>query len=150
MAENRGFRDLRVWQRGMDLVIEVYRATDALPKSEDFNLKSQIRRSAVSVPSNIAEGWGRNTRNNFRQFCLFARGSLCELQSQIELCGRMGLLEPTEVGRLTALADDLAASLFRFVEGLNTNVARETVVAYGAEDWFAESKLAELFDNPLV
>ncbi len=83
------YRDLIAWQRGIDFVEHVYRQTGDLPKDERFGLVAQMRRSAVSVPSNIAEGWGRGTRNDYVRFLRTARGSLFELSTQAEICKRL-------------------------------------------------------------
>jgi four helix bundle protein len=79
------FRDLQIWQKAMQLAVAVYRLTDAFPREERYGLTSQIRRSAVSIPSNIAEGQGRTNLGEFRQFLGIARGSNCELQTQLEI-----------------------------------------------------------------
>jgi four helix bundle protein len=81
----QAFRDLQVWQRSMQLTIAVYKLTHEFPREEMFGLTSQIRRSAVSLPSNIAEGQGRLTPGEFRQFLGIARGSNFELQTQLEI-----------------------------------------------------------------
>ncbi len=79
------FRDLVIWQRGLDIAKEVYKITKVLPKDETFGLISQMRRSAVSISSNIAEGRGRNSRKDFIQFLHIAQGSLFELETQLIL-----------------------------------------------------------------
>lgn len=84
MAELR-FRDLEVWRVSMDLVAKVYEITREFPKSEQFGLASQLQRSAVSIPSNIAEGSGRGTRKDFAHFLDQARGSLFEVITQLEI-----------------------------------------------------------------
>ncbi len=84
MAELR-FRDLEVWRVSMDLVVKVYEITREFPKSEQFGLASQLQRSAVSIPSNIAEGSGRGTKRDFAHFLDQARGSLFEVITQLEL-----------------------------------------------------------------
>jgi four helix bundle protein len=87
------YRDLIAWQKGMDLVEHVYRATVTFPKEEMYGLKSQMRRAAVSIPSNIAEGQGRRTTNEeFNRFLQIALGSLCELETQLELTVRLNIL----------------------------------------------------------
>lgn len=83
--KTRNFRDLQVWQRSMKLAQAIYETTQSFPKAELFGLVSQIRRAAVSVPSNIAEGQGRLSDKHFALFLGHARGSLFELQTQIEL-----------------------------------------------------------------
>ena len=85
----RSYKDLMVWQRSMDLVESIYRITDKLPAKEQWGLVSQMRRAAVSVPSNIAEGYGRQSSGNYIQFLSISRGSLLELETQLELCIRL-------------------------------------------------------------
>jgi four helix bundle protein len=102
--------NLKVWRRAMDLVMEVYRCTAAFPRQEIYGLISQMRRSAVSVPSNIAEGKGRYSRKELVHFLFQARGSLLELQTQVTIARELGFLNnpdghvlidhTREVGRL--------------------------------------------------
>jgi four helix bundle protein len=92
----QGFRDLLAWQESMVLVTQVYRATQTFPVEERYGLMSQMRRAAVSVPSNIAEGHGRQSPGEFRQFLGQARGSLCELETQIETAANMEFLAPAK------------------------------------------------------
>jgi four helix bundle protein len=87
--EIRSYKDLMVWQRSMDLVESIYRITEKLPAKERWGLLSQMRRAAVSVPSNIAEGYGRQSSGNYIQFLSISRGSLLELETQLELCIRL-------------------------------------------------------------
>ncbi len=86
------FRDLRVWQGGMELVEEIYRLTAQFPTDEKFGLVSQMRRAAVSVPSNIAEGYVRESTQEYLRHLSIAQASLAELQTQIEIAGRLGFL----------------------------------------------------------
>ena len=88
----RDYRELKVWQKAMEMVTEVYRLTQTFPREEIFGLTSQIRRAAVSVPSNIAEGQGRLTRGEFRQFLGHAKGSLAELETQILIAKNLGYI----------------------------------------------------------
>ena len=90
--EIRSHRDLIVWQKAMDLVTTAYRFTEAFPKSELYGLTSQIRRSAASIPANIAEGQGRRLPGEFLQFLANARGSLLELDTHLEIAVRLGML----------------------------------------------------------
>ena len=85
-------KNLDVWNASMDLAIEVYRGTEEFPSDERFSLTSQLRRSALSVPSNIAEGAARHTRKEFINFLYMAQGSLSELDTQLELAKRLGYL----------------------------------------------------------
>lgn len=86
------FRDLDVWNLAMDLVVDIYRATKNFPTEEKYGLTSQIRRAAVSVPSNIAEGQGRRTAGEFLNQLSVARGSLMELRTQIEIALRLDFM----------------------------------------------------------
>ena len=76
------YRDLEVWQVGMDLMVEVYRLTKTLPKEELYALSSQLKRASLSIPSNIAEGWGRKHRKEYLHHLSFAYGSLMEVETQ--------------------------------------------------------------------
>lgn len=96
-STKRGFKDLRIWQEAMDLVVEVIKIANQLPVQENYGLNLQIRRSAVSIPSNIAEGWGRNGNKEFNRFLDIAYGSLCELDTQLEIAQRCYNLEINDV-----------------------------------------------------
>jgi four helix bundle protein len=109
--KTRHFRDLIVWQRAMKLASVVYAATKAFPKEEMFGLTSQIRRAAVSVPSNIAEGHGRLTDNGFAVFLGQARGSLFEVETQIELASTLGYIKAIEAEKVIAECEELAKML---------------------------------------
>jgi four helix bundle protein len=90
------YRELVVWQKGVALVTEAYRLTANFPKQEMYGLTSQIRRSAASIPANIAEGQGRSSRGEFKQFLGHARGSLYELETHILVAGNLGYLEVSD------------------------------------------------------
>jgi four helix bundle protein len=92
----RSFKDLIVWQRSMDLAVRIYRITQKLPASEQFGLTSQLRRASVSIPSNIAEGYGRQSTGNYRQFLSISRGSLMEIETQINICDRLKYLAQSD------------------------------------------------------
>jgi four helix bundle protein len=98
----------------MDLVLEVYRCTASFPRQEIYGLTSQMRRSAVLVPSNIAEGKGRSSRRELLQFLFHARGSLLELRTQITISYELGFLSPIEGKNLT----DRASEVGRLLNGL--------------------------------
>lgn len=87
------YSDLRVWQKAMDLVFHVYSCTRSFPREELYGLSSLMRRSAVSVPSNLAEGKGRFSRKELVQFLFHARGSLMELETQILIASRLGYID---------------------------------------------------------
>ena len=105
------YEDLRVWRRATDLVLEVYRCTALFPKQEIYGLTSQMRRSAVSVPSNIAEGKGRFSRKELLQFLFHARGSLLELRTQITIARELGFLSAPEGESLTQHACEVGRLL---------------------------------------
>ncbi len=86
------YKELKVWQKLMDLVVDIYETVNTLPQIEKFALSDQIRRSAVSIPSNIAEGAGRNHTKEFIQFLYISLGSLYELQTQLEIAKRVGYI----------------------------------------------------------
>ena len=94
----RSYRDLIVWQKAMELVDEVYRLSKELPSEELYALSAQMRRAAVSIPSNIAEGYGRRSVKEFRQFLSVARGSVFALETQIEIAVRQDFLPAERVG----------------------------------------------------
>lgn len=116
--ETRDFRDLAVWQRSMVLARRVYSLTHAFPQSEAFGLTSQIRRAAVSVPSNIAEGRGRLTEKSFAVFLGQARGSLYELQTQVELAGDLGYAEREEIEGILAEAAEISLMIYGLLVSL--------------------------------
>jgi four helix bundle protein len=89
----KSYQDLLVWQRSMSLVESIYRITGQLPEDERFGLVSQMRRSAVSAPSNIAEGFGRQASGEYRHHLSIARGSLLELETHLYVCLRLGFLK---------------------------------------------------------
>jgi four helix bundle protein len=107
----KGHRDLVVWQKAMTLVSDIYRATRNFPKDELYGLTGQIRRAAVSVPSNLAEGHGRNSRKEFRQFIGQARGSLTELETQLEIARNLGYLPPANASELLSQATEIGRML---------------------------------------
>jgi four helix bundle protein len=94
------FKDLIVWQKAMDLVVDVYRVTDSFPKREVYSLTDQIRRASVSVPSNIAEGQAHFSKAEFSHFLRHAAGSLAELETQMLLAERLGYVERSQTEAL--------------------------------------------------
>lgn len=99
------YRDLEVWQRGMEIVRQVYAATTDFPDEERFGLTLQLRRAAVSVPSNIAEGWGRGSRKEYLRFLYIARGSLYEVETQLLLAYELGWVSDERYARFETLLD---------------------------------------------
>ncbi len=107
----RDFTDLRVWQLGIDFAVAISRATAAFPAEERFGLTNQMRRAAVSVPSNIAEGNARNRTLDYLRFLSIARGSLAELKTQVILAGRLDYLSVDQSTQLLSQADDILRQL---------------------------------------
>ena len=108
MTRTRHYRDLLVWQRARELAREVYLSTEEFPKSEIFGLRMQMRRSAVSVASNIAEGHGRLTDPQLRNSLGMARGSLYELQTQAELACSLKIMDGESTNHLLTSGTDVA------------------------------------------
>jgi len=112
------YRDLVAWQKAMDLVTDVYRVTGSFPKEEIYGLTSQMRRAAVSVPSNIAEGQGRKGDGEFKHFLRLSLGSLMEVETQVIISERLGYLNPATQTLLTQ-----AAEVGRLLNGLIRSLA---------------------------
>ena len=108
------YRELLVWQKAMDLVEAVYRATSCFPNTKIYGLTSQLRRAAVSIPSNIAEGQGRNTTRDFLHYLSVALGSLFEVETQISIAGRLDYVESEVEMKLL----ESAAEVGRLLNGL--------------------------------
>lgn len=115
----RTYRDLVVWQKAMELAEQVYQATETFPTGERFGQVSQMRRAGISVPANVAEGFGRGRKAEFRRFLEIARGSLFELQTHAELARRLGWIAGKHLSRLRELSqevDRLLSGLLRSVK----------------------------------
>ena len=112
------YRQLLVWQKAMDLTIEIYSLVKNLPKVETYALSDQMRRAAVSIPSNIAEGRGRNSEKDFVRFLSQARGSLWELSTQIEICERLHYLNPSQTVEANALITEISKMIKSLSETL--------------------------------
>ena len=96
----RNYRELKVWEKSYQLCLELYRITKGFPKIEIYSLISQRRRAALSIPSNIAEGYGRKSIFEYLRFLYIAYGSVCELETQIMLSGDLGYLNETQLSKL--------------------------------------------------
>lgn len=126
MAAIRTFRDLIAWQRAMDLAREVYVMTKAMPAEERFGLTLQMRRAAVSVPSNIAEGYARQSTADYIKFLRIARGSLAELHTQYELAHTTGMLTLADtLVSLLAEVDRILQGLIRSLVNKSSNTSRK-------------------------
>lgn len=116
----RNYKDLLVWQKSIDLVTLIYSATNNFPAEEMYGLKSQLRRAAVSVPSNIAEGQGRASTGEFRQFLGNAKGSLLEVETQIIIAQRLGFMSGQKVQQILESIREVIRMLNGLVAALPT------------------------------
>lgn len=121
MSESFIYRDLDAWKQGMDLVEQCYRATGSFPSDERYGLTSQLRRAAVSIPSNIAEGHCRRTTGAYANHVSIALGSHGELETCVELAARLGLLKASDATRLM----ESSSSVGRLLSGLHRSLARK-------------------------
>lgn len=114
----QSYREMKVWQKSMDLVVEVYRLEKLLPASEKYGLSDQMRRCSVSIPSNIAEGFGRKANKEYIRFLNIARGSKFELETQLDICVRLGFLSANEVQYAFSLCTEIGKMLNSLVSKL--------------------------------
>lgn len=121
MKKIQSYRDLDVWQLAMNLVEEIYRISRNFPADEAFGLTSQIKRSVVSVPANIAEGHGRAHLNEFLRFLSIARGSLTETETHLLIAERLGFVTPVDTESTWALSQ----SVGRLLNGLTSALKRK-------------------------
>ena len=108
------YKELRVWQKAMDLVFDIYQLTDSLPKEETYGLRDQMRRAAVSIPSNIAEGQARNSEKDFIRFLYIAQGSRAELETQLEICAHLNYISKDQI----MLAENLSSKTGKMIRNL--------------------------------
>lgn len=118
MTKVRSYQELVAWQKAMDLVVAIYDATRAFPKEETYGLTNQLRRASVSVPSNIAEGQGRESTKEFRQFLSIAYGSLQEVETQLIIAQRLVYLSTTQSETLL----QQCAEVGRIINGLSRSL----------------------------
>jgi four helix bundle protein len=112
------YRDLIAWQKAIDLVSNIYKVSTAFPKEEIYGLTNQMRRSAVSIPSNLAEGFGRNTKAEMARFANIAMGSLFELQTQIEIAKNIEYLNSDAYQYLTDATREVERILAAFIKSI--------------------------------
>ncbi|NEP91450.1 MAG: four helix bundle protein [Okeania sp. SIO2C2] len=118
MIEVKSYRDLKVWNRAMDLVVLCYQLTSKLPKTEIYGLSSQIQRAAVSIPANIAEGKGRQHLGDYIYHLSIANGSLKELETHLLITGRLSDLKNSELQPVLELSDEIGRMLNILIEKL--------------------------------
>jgi four helix bundle protein len=121
----QSFRKLLVWQRSMQLTVAVYQLTREFPREEIYGLTSQIRRAAVSIPSNIAEGHGRLSGGEFRQFLGIARGSNFELQTQIEIARSLEFGKPELLTEAENLSHEVGKMIYALLESVEDQIRED-------------------------
>ena len=121
IIEEKPHRKLKVWQASMDFVIEIYNEVQHFPVHEKFGMVTQLQRAAVSIPSNIAEGAARRNTRELLQFLYIARGSLSELDTQLEICFRFRYLEKPAYDRLVLKLETIS----KMLSGLIASIARK-------------------------
>ena len=115
------YRNLIVWQKSMDLLVEIYKLVKKLPKEEIYSLSDQIRRAVVSIPSNIAEGQARNSSKEFYHFLCVARGSLAELETQLIAANRIGYFKECDLDISFSLLSEIKKMLSSLLNKLKTD-----------------------------
>jgi len=115
------FKELKVWQKSYKLSLDLYNITTTFPNAEKYGLTSQIRRSVVSIPSNIAEGYGRKPTTDYVRMLYIAYGSVCELETQILLAGDLLLIEKGDLGKLKNDISEIERMLKALIRSLETN-----------------------------
>ena len=114
------FKDLIVWQRAVELSLAIYKFTATFPASEQFGLTNQLRRASVSIASNIAEGYGRSSKGEYLQFLGHARGSNCEVQTQLVITGGLGFGSEPKRHAAESLSDEIGRMLVVMMRKLRT------------------------------
>lgn len=113
------YQDLLVWQKSMELVKQVYILVEELPKKENYVLSDQMRRAAISIPSNIAEGSGRSSRSEYKRFLEIVRGSQYELQTQLQICVMLNYLKKDDLEDVFFLISEIGKMLNSIIKKLN-------------------------------
>jgi four helix bundle protein len=123
------YRDLIVWQKAMELTVSIYSLTQSFPKQEIYGLSSQMRRASVSIASNIAEGRGRLTPAEFRQFLAMAQGSICELETQCSLQIASAFARSEAIKQAESIANEVSKMLGSFIQTLNAGISKKKLAA---------------------
>jgi four helix bundle protein len=114
----KSYRDLIVWQKSMNLVTLIYNLLLKLPENEKYGLATQIKRSSISIPSNIAEGYGRHYKKDYSRFLQIARGSLFESQTQLEITVNLGFIKPEDLQEIKELSFEVEKMLNSLIKKL--------------------------------
>jgi four helix bundle protein len=122
MSSVKSYRDLEIWQKAMDLVVEIYKLTQNLPRHETYGMISQMQRAAVSIPANVAEGKGRQSLKEFIQFLSIANGSLTELETYIMVAERLRYITTEQRNLLLNRTDEIARMISGLQKSLHTKI----------------------------
>ena len=123
--EKSSYQGLLVWQKAMDLTTAIYKLVKKLPKEELYSLSDQMRRSAVSIPSNIAEGQDRHSKKEFIHFLTISRGSKAELETQLLICVKVGYLSETDISEAMSLSKEIGKMLTSLINKLKDQLMSE-------------------------
>jgi len=134
MTSIESFRDLDVYKKSYQLAIQILRITQQFPANEKYVLTDQLRRSAVSIPSNIAEGYRRYSRTDYIHFLRIAFGSCGELETQLEICRDMELIGNSDHEALSAMSTDVSKMLYRLIQSLRQSGGREVGRSGGSRE----------------
>jgi four helix bundle protein len=124
MNKISSYRDLKVWQKSMELVMEIYSIVKGFPKNEEYGLSSQIKRSAISVPSNIAEGYGLNHTKDYCRFLEIARGSLFEMETQYEIAANLDFVSKNNLTEINLKCSEVEKMLNSLISKLRNGKVR--------------------------
>lgn len=120
--EAKGYEQLNVWQKAMDLTVEIYGLTKHFPREELYGITNQMRRAAVSIPSNIAEGHSRNSQKEFLKFLSIAKGSNAELFTQLLICERIGYISSSNIKPIKQLSQEIARMLTSLITRIEASI----------------------------
>jgi four helix bundle protein len=115
MGEIKSYQDLLIWQKGKEITLKVYQLTNSFPKEELYALTSQIRRCSISIPSNIAEGWGRGTDKNIINFLNISKGSLYELETQLIIAFDLKYINETQLNEILILTNEVSKMIVSLI-----------------------------------
>jgi four helix bundle protein len=119
-----GYRDLKVWQLGVDISVAIYRLTDTFPQREIYGLTSQMRRAAISIASNVAEGHSRAQTKDFIRFLAISRGSVAELETQLIIATKLGLVQKREAEKFSEMLDEESRMLAGLQRSLKSKLRK--------------------------
>ncbi|MCS7216038.1 MAG: four helix bundle protein [Thermodesulfovibrio sp.] len=114
----QSYQDLQVWKKGIELTEKIYQVCKSFPQEEKYALTSQIQKSAISIPANIAEGWGRNSKKEYIQFLSIARGSVYELETHLIIAQKIGYIQEALLKELLQMTESLGKMLLSLIRSL--------------------------------